>query len=107
MKRRAMLLVLTLLTLALIAALVLPLAQMSGLTAVAAGREADGMRHRLAGHSAVAVWPQLLAAREDLQRALERGQPAEFTLTLADDLTLTATVQDDTAKLPLSMLRTD
>lgn len=105
--RRAILLLLTLITLALVAALIVPLAQTSGLAAVGASRQADDLRHRLAAHSVVAVLPQLLAAREDLRRALDQTNRALFTLRLADDLTVEVALQDDSAKLPLGRLQID
>ncbi len=62
-QRRGVLLVLTLAGLVLAAALITPLAMLSGTTAVIETHRADALRHRLAADSLVALLPDLLAAR--------------------------------------------
>src|SRR5687768_13744708 len=70
--RRGMLLVLVLVSLALAAALITPLAMLSGIEAVAAGRDALALRHRLAAESLVALLPDLLKKERDLEVELDR-----------------------------------
>src|ERR1043165_4139759 len=61
--KRAITLVLVLLTLTLAAALIVPLADVSGTQAVSTNYRCDALRHKLAAHSLVALLPQLMATK--------------------------------------------
>ncbi len=105
-RRRAMLLVLTLLTLAFAAALVLPLATLSGTVALEAGRDAQTLQHRLAVWSLVMLLPDLLENDALLVRDLDRDNYAirRFTIGAVE---LFVAIQDDQAKLPLRLFSND
>lgn len=102
-QRRGVLLVLTLAGLALAAALITPLAMLSGTTAVIETHQADALRHRLATDSLVALLPDLLAADARLRRDLDRPNRATVAFDL-DGVRIDVLIQDDTAKLPLRTL---
>lgn len=102
-RRRAVLLLLVLVSLALTAALVTPLATLSGLAVLETADRAAALRHRLAANSLVAVLPRLMAAEAGLRRDLDRANRALVAFDLAD-LHVVALIQDDTAKLPLPLV---
>ncbi len=101
--RRGMLLLLVLMTLMLAAAVITPLAALSGVEAVGTAHHAATLRHRLAAESVLAALPRLLRDDQQLQRDLDRHNRAKVTMTVGD-VRVTALLQDDTAKLPLPLL---
>lgn len=101
--RRGVMLVLTLAGLALAAALITPLATLSGTTAVIESYAADTLRHRLAAESVVALLPELLARDPRLSKGLDRRNRARIAFDLAG-VRVDVLIQDDTAKLPLRAL---
>jgi hypothetical protein len=102
-RRRSVILLLVLVSLALTAALVAPLALFSGTAELESGRAAATLRHRLAVDSLVALLPQILAGEPRLGRELDAGNGAPLALSVGD-VQVTALLQDDTAKLPLPAL---
>ncbi len=99
-QRRSVMLALVLACLALAAALVTPLAAISGTEALVAAYRSDELRHRLAVESLVSVLPDLLTQDRQLMRDLDRGNRAQVRFEL-DSVRVEALVQDDSAKLPL------
>lgn len=100
--RRGLALGLTLACLALLAALITPLALLSGVTALEANYAADGLPHRIAGDSLVGVLPQLVRDGR-VQAALDRENRWLFE-TVVGATHVQVLVQDDSAKLPLQAL---
>lgn len=103
-RRRAITLLLVLTSLALLAALVTPLAALSGLRAVESAHAAAGLRHRLAADSAITLVPQLLRRDGRLQAELDGRNRAAVSFTVGT-ITVDVLVQDDTAKLPIELIR--
>jgi len=99
--RRAVMLVLVLVSLALAAALISPLATLSGVQAVESAYVSATPRHRLAADSVIALLPALLADSRR-QQQLERTNRTHVAFDLAD-LHIDALLQDDTAKLPVGL----
>ncbi len=97
--RRGLALGLTLACLALLAALITPLALLSGVAALEANYAADALPHRIAGDSMVLVVPQLIKD-ERVQAALDRDNRWLFE-TDVGATHVQMLVQDDSAKLPL------
>ena len=100
--RRGAMLVLVLASLALAAALIAPLATLSGIEAVEGGYHAATLRHRLAAESVLVVLPELLAQDSRVQRELDRTNRYYLTLALGD-LHVDVLIQDDSAKLPMEL----
>jgi hypothetical protein len=96
-------LLLVLFSLALLAALVVPLAMLSSVTALESARQANALRHRFAVDSVLATLPQLLAKEARLGRDLDRGNRTLLAFELGE-LQVEVLLQDDTAKLPLALL---
>jgi hypothetical protein len=101
-KRRAMVLVLVLLSLTLVASLVMPLASMSGLEALEANSAADDLRRQMASESAVALLPQLVRDRQ-IGQDLDTRNAVNLSFDLGN-VHVEILVQDDSAKLPLASL---
>ncbi len=101
--RRSMVLVLVLLSLAIAAAMVAPLAAFSGGAALDAALAADGLRHRLAAESVPAVLATLLAADRQVFKDLERDNRACLVLQVGA-VRVEVWLQDESAKLPLAAL---
>ncbi|MEW6252154.1 MAG: hypothetical protein AB1716_16065 [Planctomycetota bacterium] len=103
-RRRGVLLLLVLVTLVLLAAVIAPLATLGGTAALDSVWRGDALRHRLAVESFVAIWPQWLAEVPEHGRGLDRANCVRLAFDL-DGLPVEVVVRDDTAKLPVSLLR--
>lgn len=102
-RRRALTLLLVLVSLALLAVLVTPLAALSGTTAMEAAHRAADLQHRLATDSAISLLPALLGSDPRHQEALDERNRTTITMAVGD-VHVELFVQDDTAKLPLALL---
>lgn len=100
-KRRSIVLVVVLVSLALCAALIAPLALQTGVRAAIVADDVNGLRHDLAVDSVVAVLPQMLESNRDWQRELDRSNQVRFTVPIGE-VEVAVLLQDDTAKLPLA-----
>jgi hypothetical protein len=105
-RRRGVTLLLVLTSLALAAALLVPLALASGTRALMANYEGDTLRHRLAGDSFVAVLPEWLERDRELIRQLDRANRVVLQAMIGE-VAIEAVLQDDSAKLPLLRLFAD
>ncbi len=101
--RRAMMLLLVLMTLMLAVAVITPLATLSGVEAVTTAHHAATLRHRLAAESLIATLPELLQYDRRLKRDLDRFNRADVAIVVGE-VRVTALLQDDTAKLPLPLV---
>ncbi len=101
-RRRAILLLVVLVTLALLGTLLAPLAALTGTETLASAARGDALRHRLAVDSVVAVLADWLAHDTALVHELDRSNAARRTFALGD-LPVEVVIQDDTAKLPLAL----
>lgn len=101
-RRRAVTLLLVITSLALAAALIAPLALLSGSAALGAAQRAAALQHKLAGDSLLALLPQRLQ-RSDVRRELAQGVAVRISLHI-DDIAVDALLQDDSAKLPSGLL---
>lgn len=104
MRRKALMLLLVLYSLALAVALTLPLATLGATAAMSSAFASNSLRHRLAAESLVALMPELLAGHDDLVLGLDRANRAEIAITVGS-VEVQAVIQDDSAKLPLAALR--
>lgn len=102
-RRRAVVLLLVLVSLTLAVALITPLVAISGTMALETGHQERTLRHRLAAESVVALLPQLLEQDRRLRLDLERTNRAQVEFALGE-VHSTALIQDDTAKLPILLL---
>lgn len=103
MTKRGILLVLVMVSLALAAALIAPLALLTGTHALAATQRDDALIHRLAGDSLVAVLPEWLATSSPIRKQLDQENRALLHIQVGT-VQVDAILQDDTAKLPLPAL---
>lgn len=104
-KRRAILLLITLVTLALSAALALPLLTFSGRSAVRVHDESFDVQHALIVESMVALLPELLGADRRIEEVLDRVNLAIREYVIGD-IAVRLEIQDDSAKLPPMMVQT-
>ena len=102
-RRRGLMLLLVLMTLALAAALITPLATLSGIEAVTANYQADTLVHDFAIESLIAVLPEWLEHDRRLNPELERDNRTELALQVGR-VQVVAVLSDDSAKLPLPLL---
>ncbi|MCA9243881.1 MAG: hypothetical protein KDA32_08015 [Phycisphaerales bacterium] len=102
MTRRALTLGLTLVCLAIMAAMITPLALLSGVESLEANFAADGLAHRLAGDSVIRILPRLIPS-QSAQDALDRDNRWLFETTIGATRAQVL-IQDDSAKLPLQAL---
>lgn len=102
-RRRGIVLLLVLVSLAIAAALITPLALLSGVGSLAADRQADTLRHRLAAESIIAMLPELLSADRDINADLDRDNQSHLSFDVGA-IHVDALLQDDSAKLPVSIL---
>jgi hypothetical protein len=96
-------LLLVLTSLALAAALIVPLASMTTVEALTANQEAESLRHRLAADSLIAVLPEWLERDRRIAADLDRDNRAVLHFQLGE-INVDAVLQDDSAKLPLTQL---
>lgn len=101
-RRRGLVLVLVLLSLALVAAVLLPLARLSGVEALKTSQAGCALRQRIAAESLVALVPQLLAKDAGVRGALDHGNLARYDWDLGP-VHLLVLIQDDSAKLPAAL----
>ena len=102
-RRRALTLVIVLVCLALASALVSPVVVLSGLDALESVRRANGQQHELAVDSVILLLPSVLAENPQLALDLDRENAATLTLQVGEVIVV-ALIQDDTAKLPVSLV---
>lgn len=102
-RRRALLLLFVLVTLTLGVALLLPLVLLTSVTAVTTLHESDGLRHRLAAESVLALLPELLVTHPEWRRRLDQDNRMRFDLAVGA-LRVDVLLQDDSAKWPLPLL---
>ena len=102
-RRRAALMVVVLLTLALAAAIAAPLGRIGLTEAVSAGATADALRHRLAMESVVTLLPHWIRDDQRIRDDLDRYNQATLQFVVGG-VAVQVLLQDDSAKLPVAAL---
>lgn len=100
-KRRATILVLVLLMLALASVLTLPLARIGLTQSFSSQRTANSLRHRMAAESLLTLLPGLTGKGSRLLRDLDDHNRASIYIDM-NGIAIHAILQDDSAKLPIA-----